>query len=133
MAEVRRHIRPSSTSKVKDVSSRKVTIDRLNDLAQDPQKISSFARLKMRSKSAKCFEEESSDIKKEAKKQAWAPKSKRNLSSSSSKFQRHGRVDTVAEYKFGGKGSGGIMTSTKLTKPRMAKDFGRVRILLIYR
>ena len=127
MAEVRRHIRPPSTSK-KDSSSRKnkFTIDKLNDLAQDPQKISSFARLKMRSKSAKFFEEESSDFKKEAKKQAWAPKSKQNLSSSSSKFQRHGRVEAVTEYKFSGKASEGIPNSAKVTKPRSIKEFGRV-------
>lgn len=129
MAEVRRHFRPSSTSKAKDSSSRKskVTIDKLNDMAQDPQKISSYAKLKMRSKSAKFFEEESSDFKKEAKKQAWAPQSKQNLSSSSSKFQRHGRVESVTEYKFGGKaGSKEVLNSAKLAKPPSIKEFGRV-------
>jgi hypothetical protein len=98
----------------KGSSSRK-GIDRLNDFTQDPQKMSSFARLKMRSKSAKWFEEESLDIKKEARKEAWAPKSKQNLSSSSLKFPRHGKVDVVAEY-----------SHTKPTKPRAIKDFGRV-------
>lgn len=90
----------------------------------------SFARLKMRSKSAKCFNEESSDIKKESKKQAWAPKSKQNLASSSSKFQRHGRVDTVADFNFsGGRDGGGGNTSDNIKpiKLRAAKDFGRVQ------
>lgn len=94
----------------------RITTDRLNDLAQDPQRIPTFASsLKVRSKSAKCFEEESKDSRKESKKQAWAPKPKQNLSSSSSKFQRHGRVEDSI---FGSKGG---------TGHRKEKEFGRVR------
>lgn len=134
MAEVRRHVRPpSTTARAVNSSSRdsplkktKFTKDRLNDLARDPQRMTSFARLKVRSKSAKCFEEESLDIKKESKKQAWAPKSKQNLSSSSSKFQRYGRVETVADFKFH---SGG--TEMPQSKPHPAKEFGRVATLAI--
>ena len=126
MAEIRRHFRPPSSAKVNSSSSadsslrkNKLTVDKLNDLAQDPQRIPAFASLKIRSKSAKCFKEESLDIKKESKKQAWAPKSKQNLASSSSKLQRYGRVDTVTPYQFGTSGK-------KTSQSGQVKDFGRV-------
>lgn len=97
----------------------RITTDRLNDLAQDPQRIPTFAlSLKVRSKSAKCFEEESKDSRKESKKQAWAPKPKQNLFSSSSEFQRHGSVE---DSMFGSKGG---------TGHRKEKEFGRVQYLL---
>lgn len=84
-----------------------------NDWGQDPQRISSFASIStVRSKSAKCFDEEFLDSKKESKKVAWAPKSKHNLSSSSTKFPRHGRIESFAELNREGK---------------QVKDFGRVR------
>ena len=109
--------RPPSTSKMKAKGTYpRSNVDRLSELAQGSQKISSFAMLKMRSKSAKLFEEESLDTKKEAKREAWAPKSKQNLSSSSSKFQRHGKVEAIAECGMGS------------TKPRRIKEFGRVII-----
>lgn len=94
------------------------TVDKLNDLARDPKRISCFAKLIARSKSAKRFEEESLDIKKESKKQAWAPKSRRNLSSASTKFQRHGKTDAVVDFSF--------HDGKKASERRPTKDFGRV-------
>ena len=96
------------------VKRSRVTTDRLNDLARDPQRISTFASsLKVRSKSAKCFEEESMESRKESKKQAWAPKPKQNLFSSSSKFQQH--EDPLLLGRRGGTGH------------RKEKEFGRVQ------
>ncbi len=91
-AEIR--LRPQSSEERK---RNKVTVDKLNDLAQNPERIPAFASaLKLQSKSAKLFDEESSNIKKESKKQAWAPRSKQNLASSSTpQFQREGKVETL--------------------------------------
>lgn len=119
-SEFRRQFRPQSTSKARDGKTKRnrLTTDTLNDLAQDPQRIPSFASSSIaRSKSAKFFDEEFIDSKKESKKQAWAPKPKQNLSSSSTKFQRYGRIESIAE--LGGEG----MMKGKLRGP---KDFGRV-------
>lgn len=124
-AEFRRHFRPQSTSKSSNSNARRnrITIDTLNDLAQDPQRIPTFATsLKIRSKSAKFFSEEFVDSKKESKKQAWAPKPKQNLSSSSFQFQRHGRIDNLAEL--------GDEERFLESKHRGKTEFGRVAIRL---
>lgn len=77
---------------------KKRILGQLNDLALDPQRISSFASsVQTRSKSAKRYVEATQDIKKELQKQAWAPKPLENLSTSSSRFQ--GQNDTFLQDK----------------------------------
>lgn len=114
-ADFNKQSRPKSTSKAREDKRNRVTVDTLNDLAKDPCRIPEFASsLILRSKSAKFFDEELVDSSKESKKQAWAPKPKHNLASSSTKFQRHGRTDTATQK----------MMEGKLHAP---KEFGRVR------
>ena len=81
-----RRFRPLSAKS--DSLQRKITTGQLQDLALDPQRMSSFASSSnLRSKSAKLYKEESQDLKKETKKQAWAPKPKQILTTSSTNFQ----------------------------------------------
>ena len=106
----------SSEERESSAKRNKITVDKLNDLALDPERIPAFASaLKLKSKSAKLFDEETSNIKKESKRQAWAPRPKQNLASSSTQFQRHGKIEASDRP--------GVVLSQRRHE---AKTFGRV-------
>ncbi len=117
MAEYRRRVRSLGGTRAASAKKNKVTLDQLNDIAQDSQRLPTFASSpRLSSKSAKFFESESHDAKKESTKQAWAPKTKHKLFSSSSRFQ--GSKTPQLEL--------GLETTTKPHKDHKDNNFGRV-------